>query len=149
MSSWLTAAQGLDILQRSPNLEKYSLPVIADSDNGPRPLACRMEHLRQLSVVDMRSAATVFFQNLNTPNLQTLEYMSQDADMSSFTPVLASAHHLQCLGLHMLHLRPSQCQTAFQAPCETTHGSLRHVSQRRRACRIRRHLERSARAIWR
>ncbi|KAJ7875234.1 hypothetical protein B0H13DRAFT_2348186 [Mycena leptocephala] len=136
MSSWLTAAQGLDILQRSPNLEKYSLPVIADSDNGPRPLACRMEHLRQLSVVDMRSAATVFFQNLNTPNLQTLEYMSQDADMSSFTPVLASAHHLKHAiqmtadtMIRLLGLVPALreliiCYDSFSSPhSETSHAN--------------------------
>jgi hypothetical protein len=77
---------------------------MAHAGNGPHQLACRMEHLRQLSIVDM-SGANVFFENLDTPNLQTLEYMSRDNHMSSFTPWLASTGHLQCLSLNANHAR--------------------------------------------
>ncbi|KAJ7883990.1 hypothetical protein B0H13DRAFT_1721179 [Mycena leptocephala] len=112
-ASWLTAAEALDMLRQSPNLEKCSLPLMAHAGNGPLPLACRMEHLRQLSIVDM-SGANVFFENLDTPNLQTLEYMAQNFYMSPFTPWLASARHLQCLGLHVANIIELRADTIIE-----------------------------------
>ncbi|KAJ7846932.1 hypothetical protein B0H13DRAFT_94494 [Mycena leptocephala] len=51
-ASWLTAAQGVAILRRSPNLETCSLPFNDDDPTTDLPI-CRMEHLRELYVVDL------------------------------------------------------------------------------------------------
>jgi hypothetical protein len=60
------------------------------------------------------SGANVFFENLDTPNLQTLEYMAQNFYMSPFTPWLASAHHLQCLGLHVANIIELRADTIIE-----------------------------------
>ncbi|KAF7337044.1 hypothetical protein MVEN_02141500 [Mycena venus] len=95
-ASWLTAAEGLELLRRCPNLEKCTLPFGSSPQNPSLPLlACRMEHLRQLSVVDMFCATYEFFKSLDLPSLQSLEFKSKNVQTFPFMPLLTPTNHLQ------------------------------------------------------
>ncbi|KAJ6561720.1 hypothetical protein B0H19DRAFT_1142423 [Mycena capillaripes] len=90
-ASWATAAEGIELLRRCPNLEACSLafraPPIVFGPSLPNTFhlsTCRMEYLRQLSVVDMSQATTEFLGNLDLPNLHCLEYSTWPSVWSDF-----------------------------------------------------------------
>jgi hypothetical protein len=99
-SASLTAAEGLEMLRRCPNLETCTLPVNSPPDNVPR-LPLRLEHLRQLSMVELvRGAAINYFISLDLPKLESFEYAAYDLQ-SPLESWLASAHHLRCLSFRV------------------------------------------------
>ncbi|KAJ6561729.1 hypothetical protein B0H19DRAFT_1142455 [Mycena capillaripes] len=100
-AAWFTAAEGIELLQRCPNLETCTLPLWTGQEIvPPTTLTCRMEQMRQLSVVDGWEATTDFFQNIDLPSLRSLEYSATSVDGSFFIPV-TSRNHLQSLSFRM------------------------------------------------
>ncbi|KAJ7755568.1 hypothetical protein B0H16DRAFT_1828939 [Mycena metata] len=111
-----TAAEGLELLRRCPNLEACALAFLADFDDSPSPVGsavaspfpCRMQNLRQLSVLDnliTEGTATVdFFAHLDLPNLRSLNYMTQRVEEFPIRPLLSSPQQIQRLGLKINEL---------------------------------------------
>ncbi|KAJ7919020.1 hypothetical protein B0H13DRAFT_268528 [Mycena leptocephala] len=99
-SASLTAAKGLEMLRRCPNLETCTLPFNSSRDNVPH-LPLRMEHLRRLSMVEMVAGAAInFFIYLDLPMLEEVEYAT-NVLQSPLESWLSSAHHLRCLSFRV------------------------------------------------
>ncbi|KAJ7025726.1 hypothetical protein C8F04DRAFT_1127358 [Mycena alexandri] len=103
-----TTAAGLDLLRGCPSLEACALAFVESippaAGNVPSPVTCRMEHLRQLSVLDneIPGGTVEFFKHLDVPNLEFLEYVTGLVEEFPFTPLLT--HPLQRLNLNVKYL---------------------------------------------
>ncbi|KAJ6561748.1 hypothetical protein B0H19DRAFT_1068488 [Mycena capillaripes] len=97
-------AEALDLLRRCPNLITCGLEFNSDDENAPSPPACHMQHLRRLSVVDYMQLTADFFQNLDLPNLRSLEYSANHVERFLFRPLFTSDHNIQCLRLQVPHV---------------------------------------------
>ncbi|KAJ7767191.1 hypothetical protein B0H16DRAFT_1412306 [Mycena metata] len=113
-----TAAEGLELLRRCPNLEACAPAFLADFDDSPSPVGsavaspfpCHMQNLQQLSVLDNlitegTARGTVdFFGHLDLPSLRSLNYMAQLVEEFPIRPLLSSPHQIQRLGLKINEL---------------------------------------------
>ncbi|KAJ6561753.1 hypothetical protein B0H19DRAFT_991736 [Mycena capillaripes] len=99
-----SSAEALDLLRRCSSLETCALAFNSAAGGARSPSACHMEHLRRLSVVDSRQRTTDFFQNLDLPNLQSLEYTATQVERFLFRPLLTSDHNIRCLTLQVSHV---------------------------------------------
>ncbi|KAF8176151.1 hypothetical protein K438DRAFT_80257 [Mycena galopus ATCC 62051] len=118
--SVISLAKGLEFLGRCPNLETCILGLGRASVPGVEvpPVLQRLEHLRQISVADYTTGMTLnsttpttsFFENLDLPSLQTIEYTAISIQDFPFTPLLTPGNLLQSLCFQVIQM-PSESVT--------------------------------------